>query len=120
MARPCRSAPIPHQADTGADKLHRRQHDRTEEQRLVAHREFDRTHPRAEHQSRYAPDQRGKSYRRHDHRDNWPAQQLAQHHAFEREAERDHANDSLRAFGLNLNQSKGLEPTRAVGEPAHA
>ena len=27
---------------------------------------------------------------------------------------------SLRAFGLNLNQSKGLEPTRAVGEPAHA
>ena len=63
---------------------------------------------RAEHQSRYAPDQRGKSYRRHDHRDNWPAQQLAQHHAFEREAERDRANDSLRAFGLNLNQSKGL------------
>ena len=27
---------------------------------------------------------------------------------------------SLRAFGLNLNQSKGLEPTSAVGEPAHA
>ena len=55
-----------------------------------------RAYAGAEHQRGDAADQRGEPDRRHDDRDDRPAEQLAQHHALQPEAECDHAGERER------------------------
>jgi len=79
------------EANTGADQLHRRQHYRPQLEGLIADRHHDGAGSGAEGHHRGAAQHRGKPDRRHHDGDDRPSDQRAQHHAFEPEAERDHA-----------------------------